>query len=269
MGLFDFFKKKTGSSQANVISPENRLEASLRKSAGEPSLQSAFYGLLLAENLFVLTVKTAIPAGNQVLETDTAVNILKLDDGTIPVFSSTDRIFDRGVIKEEVQYLAMKGEDLFNLAKGAGFVLNPYSDYGKRLLPAEVANLLNGTHTSTGHQLITLEKETPVQVGQPSKYPAEIIDALKQLFATTPSVKAAYLGWIFDPGARQPPHYIFGLHMDGPDPGITREAGFTARRFLPQQDIVDFMQLDNNGGISDYFFRQTTPFYTRQNVAAT
>jgi hypothetical protein len=63
------------------------------------------------------------------------VSILKLTDGRIPVFTAKERIFDKEVIKEKVTYLAMKGEDLFNLAKGASFVLNPYSDYGKELFP--------------------------------------------------------------------------------------------------------------------------------------
>jgi hypothetical protein len=31
--------------------------------------------------------------------------------------------------------MEMTGENLFDLAKGATFLLNPYSEYGKELLP--------------------------------------------------------------------------------------------------------------------------------------
>lgn len=34
---------------------------------------------------------------------------------------------------------------MFGLAKGATFILNPYSDYNKELIPEEIENLLNGT----------------------------------------------------------------------------------------------------------------------------
>jgi hypothetical protein len=259
MGLFDLFKKKKEPTFEN----ENPLETVLRKAASQPAYRPEFYEKLLSEKLVVLTAKTSLPNGAQTLEQDTEVNIISLQDGKIPVFTSKEKIFDKGIIKAEVPFLEMKGEDLFNLAKGATFVLNPYSDYGKELLPNEIESMLNGTVLTGRHQKIVIEKETQVQIGQPAIYPTDMVNALKILFESKPTVKKAYLGWIFNPSSGEPPHYIFALDIEGDTQSITNEAGFTAKQFLAPEDIIDFIQIDQNGGLSDYFVEQTTPFYER------
>ena len=142
MGILDIFKKKKTDSSF----PQNELEQCLMRAASETSAQKEFYQKLLWNQLYVLTTEDdAIKEGLQTLETDTTVQFVTFEDGQIPVFTSTNRFFDKGVIKEEVPYMSLKGQDLFELAKGATFVLNPYSDYGKELIPEEIENLLNGT----------------------------------------------------------------------------------------------------------------------------
>jgi hypothetical protein len=259
MGLFDIFKKK----KEPAFEKENHLETVLRKASTDVTYRPQFYQSLLAEKLVVLTTKMNLPEGVQIAEKDTDVSIVTLKNGTIPVFTSTEKIFDKGIIKEEVPFLAMKGEDLFKLAKGATFVLNPYSDYGKELLPDEIESMLDGTVLTDSHKQIVIKKDTTVQLGQPAKYPTDIIDSLKVLFLSKPAVKKGYLGWIFDPASGHPPHYIFALEIEGDAQSITNEAGFTAKQFLKPDDIVDFIQLDNKGGLSDYFVKKTKPFYER------
>jgi len=263
MGLFDIFKKKTNQQKQDDFSNENIIEKSLRKASTEPAYRAEFYKSLLAEKLFVLTDKTQLPEGVQILQENTDVNIATLPDGKIPVFTSTSKIFDKGIIKEEVPFLEMKGEDLFILATGATFILNPYSDYGKELLPNEIESLLKGTILTDNHKQITVQQDTQVQIGQPANYPTEIVNSLKALFADRPSVKAAYLGWIYNPSAGEPPHLIFALDIEGDKQSITNEAGYTAQQLSNPNDIIDFIQIDNKGGLCDYFTKQTKPFYVR------
>ena len=259
MGLFDIFKKKTNSTSGG----ENPLEIVLKKAATEVAFIPEFYKRLLTDNLVVLTAESVLPEGSQTLEKNTSVSLVTFQDGKIPVFTSTNRIFDKGIVKEEVTFLEMKGEDLFNLAKGATFILNPYSDYSKELLPNELGRILNGTILTDNHKKIVVEKETQVQIGQPANYPTDIINSLKILFASRPTVKKAYLGWIYNPSSGEPPHYIFGLDVDGEMQNITHEAGFTAQQFLSKEEIVDFIKIDDTDGLSDYFVKQTKPFYER------
>ncbi len=49
----------------------------------------------------------------------------------MPIFTTTDRIFDKGIVKEQVRFLQMKASNLFEIAKGTTFILNPYSDLAK------------------------------------------------------------------------------------------------------------------------------------------
>jgi len=263
MGLFDIFKKKTNHPKQDAFSNENIIEKSLRKAAIEPAYRAEFYKNLLSEKLIVLTDEMTLPEGIQTLQENTSVNIATLPDGKIPVFTSASKIFDKGVINKEVPFIEMKGEDLFNLATGATFILNPYSDYGKELLPGEIQSLLKGTILTDNHKQITIQEETKVQIGQPANYPTEIVNSLKTLFKDRPSVKAAYLGWILNPSSGEPPHLIFALDIDGDKQKITNEAGFTAQQLSKPNDIIDFIQINDKNGISDYFLNQTKPFYVR------
>ncbi|GAA4329163.1 enhanced serine sensitivity protein SseB [Mucilaginibacter gynuensis] len=261
MGIFDWLKKNV-TATSKVAEPANKLEAVLMKAATEPAYRPEFYNLLLSEELVVITKKNDMTQGNHTLEQDTTISIATLNDGKIPVFTSTDRIFDKGVVKETVPFVAMKGEDLFKMIAGATFILNPYSDHGKELLPAEITNLLNGTVLQPEHQHVTIEKETQVLIGQPEKYPHKMVESLKILFATKPAVKAAYLGWIHDPTSGIAPHCIIGLDIEGADPSINNEAGFLAQSHLGPGEIVDIIRVTNEPGISSYFL-STSPFYKK------
>ena len=59
------------------------------------------------------------------------------------------------------------------------------------------------------------------------------------------------------------PHLMIAIDMEGSMSSVTNEAGPLAEKLL-NNEIVDFIQIDNKGGISDYFLTQTTPFYKRK-----
>jgi tetratricopeptide (TPR) repeat protein len=142
MGLFDIFKKK----KTESTFPENELEKCLIQAASNFSAQKEFYIKLLWNQLFILTSENSIwEIRNETTENDTTVQCVTFENGQIPVFTSINRIFDKGIIKEKVPYLSLKGQDLFKALNGATFILNPYSDFAKELIPEEIENLLNGT----------------------------------------------------------------------------------------------------------------------------
>jgi hypothetical protein len=270
MKLFDVFKKRPGTpspagSTQQAPSPTGlSLEELLKLSATEPAYRPEFYNRVLSGDLVVITAGDALPLGPQVLKESTEIKILSLPDGRIPVFTSTDRIFDKQIVKEKVDTVQMTGQDLFALAKGATFVLNPYSDYGKELLPGEIENMLSGDILSGSHEVKRIQEATEVQIGQPSKYPTEIVNSLKILFAAKPEVRAAYVAWIYVPGSNEPPHYIFGIAAEpGLDPqNAINEAGLAVKGQLPEGEFVDFILLDGSGGVSSYF-NEIEPFYRK------
>lgn len=258
MGLFDSLKKNLSGEQKYSMS----LESLLQRAITEPAFRADFYKSLLTANLFVISPKSDIPDGRRTLQEGSTVNLVSLPDGNIPVFTSTERIFDNNVIQEEMQYLQMNGRDLFELAKGASFILNPYSDYGKELLSDEVEKILDGTILTESTKTMTIGKSTEVLVGQPANYPSEMISSLKKLFAERPSIKKAYLGWIHNPKSEDPPHYIFGIDADRDFQDLIPEAGFAAKQYLRSDEFVDFIKIDK-GGVSDYLVKNTKPFYEK------
>jgi hypothetical protein len=259
MGIFDIFKKK----KTNSTFPENELEKTLMEAATKASARKEFYQKLLWKELVVLTNgHVNSEEGVRTLEKDTTVQFVTFENGQIPVFTSTNRIFDKGIIKEQVPFMALKGQDLFEVAKGATFILNPYSDYGKELLPNEIESLLNGSIFEQ-HNEMTIEQDTEIQIGQPAQHPTELVNGLIKLFKEKESVKAAYLAAIKMDKTEKLPHLMIAIDVEGKMSSITNEAGPLAEKLL-NNEIVDFIQIDNKGGISDYFLTQTEPFYKRK-----
>ena len=233
------------------------------KAATEPVYRAEFYRQLMTAELVVLTDGKDAQEGQNTLVQDTQVNIMTLQDGRIPVFSATNRIFDNGVIKEQVPYMQMASKDLLNMTQNATLVLNPYSDYGKELVPNEINSILDGTIHSKGNQ-ITIEKDTEIQIGQPANYPTDLVSSLKKLFANKSNVNAAYLAQIHNPESGDPPHLLIGIDADGELTAVSQDAGMTAQQFLKDGELVDFIKIDKSGGVSDYFLQQTKPFYEKK-----
>ena len=142
MGIFDIFKKK----KTDTTFPENELERCLMLAATDLAMRKEFYQKLVWNQLYILTAEEpSSEEGFRTLEKDTTVQFVTFEDGQIPIFTSTNRIFDKGIIKEKVHYMSIKGQDLFGLTKGVTFIINPYSDYAKELIPEEIEQIMNGT----------------------------------------------------------------------------------------------------------------------------
>jgi tetratricopeptide (TPR) repeat protein len=142
MGLFDLFKKK----KTESTFPENELEVSLMNAASDVAAQKAFYQKLLWSQLVVLNGDPSnSKETTQAEDENMTIHLVAFDNKHVPVFTSPNRIFDKNIVKEEVSYMSIQGQALFEFAKGATFILNPYSDHWKELIPEEIENLMNGT----------------------------------------------------------------------------------------------------------------------------
>jgi len=255
--LFKFLKKKQ----------TDNFEALLQKAAKKPAYRIEFLKRLLTEKLVVITKNDVGVEGFRVVQENTTFQLSSYKDGRIPVFTSTERIFDGGVIKEQVNFLELKGADLLQILKGKTLIINPYSDFGKELLPNEIDGLLDGTIFSNGPQKIVLKENTKVTIGQPAIYPTAVVNALIKLFSEKPNVEAAYVAFIHFPSSVEPPHYIFGLDVKDNWDEISNEAGWLIQEVLSTGEIVDIVQLSKPGEIAGFenYFKTISPFYRRAN----
>jgi hypothetical protein len=139
MGLFNFLKKdKQEVSQTNDI-----LADLLVRATEDTNLRPLFYKTLLSSELIVLTDEVKESYGKTVLKKDSKIKIATFEDGKIPIFSSTDRIFDNRIITSKVPFIGIKGKDLLETTMGGKLILNPYSNVKKELSSAEVELLLS------------------------------------------------------------------------------------------------------------------------------
>ncbi|WP_433900861.1 SseB family protein [Sphingobacterium puteale] len=142
MGLFDIFKKKKNISTF----PENELERCLLRGTNNIEAQKEFYQKLLWSNLYILTMDLVDSNMAEQNPEKVTVKAATFEGGQVPIFTSINRIFDKGIVKEgKVNYIGIKGQDLFDGIKAATFVLNPYSEYCKEMKPAEIDDILNGS----------------------------------------------------------------------------------------------------------------------------
>ncbi len=255
MGLFDFLKPKP----SPALMPAATLEALLAQAAQDPVYQPEFYRRLLVEPLVIITAGDPAMAEEKSYVSDgSPLQVVCWENGHIPVFTTPARIFDAGVVQHQVVYSQLKGRALLEMLRDKTLFINPYSDFTKELLPAEIGRILDGTVLQTGTR-ITVEKKTQVRIGQPAVYPTEMVQALVRLLGQEPRVRTGYLAWIHDPAAPEPPHYILCLDVEGEMRTISQKTGFVAQQFLAKGELIDIVQAGQSS-LTDYF-RQTKPFY--------
>lgn len=244
--------------------PQNALEETLMQAASDPAARPEFYRLLLASDLLVIgNIEGQAQDGRE--QTVSAGQNLQIMPATykgqncIPVFSSLVRL--QAYLTRQESYVALNGRALFEIAQDAMFVLNPNSDYGKDLLPEEVANLL----APQPPQAVTIDKPTQVLIGQPAVYPHALVDALKVAFAARPQVLAAFLVQIGFPDAAPPPHPLIGVETTGDWKTLSAEIGRIATAAMPGivLDIAPIDRAKQDDGLTAALLA-TEPFYIRK-----
>ncbi len=170
---------------------ENALEKSLRLAADEPAHRPDFFKTLLNSTIYILGT-TVTGEGLSSLEAGSNISIAhwQKPDGSavIPFFSSLQTL--QKSIDSEESYIEIPARSLFEITQGTPLFLNPKSPYGKEFFPEEVRHLLCDEIGQKPTQR-TVEKDTQVLLGQPSQYPAKMVNSLTQLLATHHNVKRA------------------------------------------------------------------------------
>ena len=235
-----------------MFTPENHLEERLVAASSDPAARPDFYRQLIASNIFVV---------NQGSASEGQLKIAAVEyDGKsyLPIFSSLTRL--QTTIRGEVTYLAMNALEFMKMTRGAKLLLNPGSDYGKELLPGEIASIIDGTIWKPSSSYTTT-KDTQVLIGQPARYPEELVQVLKRVFARNENVRAAYVAHFFNPATGDRAHTLVAIDADGDWDRIVSEAGMAANGVTIPDPPVDFMQL--RGASLESYFRSVEPFYRR------
>ena len=250
--------------EAVTFTPSNPLEESLVKSAHDPAHRPQFYRDLLASDIFLIhqgpppdRPGTHVAGEGERL----IIRPLSLDGKEyLPIFSSLAAL--QAVLSEQVSYVALNAAAFFKMTTGADVVLNPGSDYGKELTKDEIARLLDGSiwKPTGGYEV---QRDTQVQIGQPARYPKDLVEALSRLFTTVSEVRAAYLALFYNPGQDERPHTLIAIEVTGNWESVVAQAGIVAGAIAVPDPPVDFMRLTDRSGFGEYFRKDCRPFYER------
>lgn len=238
-------------------------EALMQNAAADVNLRFDFYRTLPQQQVFVITSpNTQVMAQEGSLKDNTNVELATFPDGKIPFFTALPRIFEKNVVKDQVPYLEMKAGDLFGLTKGATLILNPFTDFGKELVPQEIEQILDGSILGGAIHEVDVPRDTQVRIGQPAILPTAMLDKLISVFSDRDDVNAAYLAVVDMVESGNPPRLLIAMNITGDRQTIFEETGRTAQQFLQQGESIDIMELSPENGISTYFDDQQ-PFFTK------
>ena len=111
-----------------------------------------------------------------------------------PFFTSEDGLNETisAVPGYESRYLALTCRQLWELTRGSTLVLSPNSMHGKKFLPGEIGQLVDGSAAMSTH---VVAAETRVLVGRPAIIPPGMEEALTGIFSNSREVESAFLGW--------------------------------------------------------------------------
>lgn len=238
------------------------LEELLQRAGNEPKFRPEFYRRMLTDELIVVMERSQQPENTgDDDDDDSDVTIASFPDGAIPVFTSMDRIYDKGVNKEQLPVMQMQGDKLLALLKGRMLVVNPYSDFGKQLLPEEVDRMLDGTILESVQREIDVQQPMKIALGIPSPAPEDLLLAMRDMLKSKPEVKSAYIGLIHFVETNEPPHFIFAFEGDTDLRHINKEAGELAQRTRPGE-MFDFVTIPGQS-FDEFFYKHNKPFYVR------
>jgi len=246
MGLFDFLKPK--------INETENIEMIFEKAANDTSYRPLFYRALIQSELFILTTdKYEFPKGKFISDKDTKLQVRTFENGLVPVFTSTDRIFDNNIVKGQVNYAAMKASVIFEMFKDkATFILNPYSKVSKELLPEEIRQLRTNGFFSPD-EISTIEAGETISLGIPAKYPVNVAESLKRYCGTKKQIRGAYLAVITVDSAGKSPHLLLGIDANKTNTQeIFSEIGEVVRPYLGEGEIIDMLDLSDKTNTTKY-----------------
>lgn len=259
---------------------DHNLESLLKLAATESMYRTAFFRALLDATVLVLVDDAEQHAedGAMTFTAGNGVNILHWEkqdgESVIPFFTSVEVLQqaleiaeDNHTDSEKQPFVAMPVRVLFEMTQGAHLFLNPKSEHGKEFWPQEVAMLLENGGLAQPAEMV-VDKESQILLGQPTEYPAAMVDALIQLFSQRKPVRRAFLALMHDKSVDEKPNLLVGLEVDGTDDEIDQliqEAGNVASDHAPDDEPVDFCVVsEKERGVSHYLMTHTQAFYQRK-----
>jgi hypothetical protein len=223
--------------------PENELEKTMLRAASDQSARPDFYRLLLTSELWLIG------------ELGEGMSLETVQNNGVsyhPVFTALSRL--KALAPDDCPHFKLAGRVLFEATRGARFVINPGSEFGKTMTPEEIAWFLGAFAQGRGD----------IIVAQPKVFPTKLVKSLCILFTSRSLIRAAHLVYVARDGIDQEAHPMIGLEADGDVPRLAQEIFEIAEAVLPGAPI-EVVYLDTTKQLDPLqtHLLSVPPFYRR------
>lgn len=235
----------------------NPLERLLERVTLEPAYGPEFYQTLLEGDVYAL-----IPAGEHpTVEGKVRFVMWAREDGqqVIPFFASRPAV--RRALNPNTHALRLTGRVFLESCRGAIVVLNPNERYFCRMMPGEVALLLDTGSPNAAQNYVT-SRDMQVELAVPDA-PTELLTSLSLLFAQQPAVDRVYMVTL-RPDEQSAPVWLIAAFID-----TDMAANWVAQQMsalladLPPRCSVDFARLTPGNPMATAIEATVAPFYER------
>lgn len=244
--------------------PQNRLEELLVLSCENLVYRPQFYRKLIDSSIYVLPAPSSVDAESGKLKTpNIRLQMIKLSgQAFLPMFTSLKRIQES--VAAPVKYLQIPCKTLFEITQGTDLFLNPYSEYGKQVLPEEAKGLVDGSYFFQ----LAEEKFNDIFLSQPLEAPAQLIDSLTKIFQEMPEVKSAYLAQCLNHDRDNLPGLLIAIEASGDWEKLAAMAAHACAGLSQDFDFVDFYPLKQGHpqALEEYFYQKVKPFFRRKFI---
>ncbi|MEN9347144.1 MAG: hypothetical protein RLZZ77_655 [Bacteroidota bacterium] len=244
---------------------QSPLEYLLRRGLEQPSVRPEFYRRFLQETVHVITLDPNFSNGLTTIRRGEKLNLFAFSNGMIPVFTSIERIYDRGIVKQKVNHIQLRGDQLLKSELGLSFSVNPYSEIGKEISKEEVVRILDGSLVAQLEADLGPDKSVLIKLSKPSQVPFELVSELSRVCHKMPNVKCVHLGWWEDPLSGVEPHYIVAVDTTFGFESIKHEVQFACLQVLGRASAFDLRELRELKIIEDYFTQNPQLIYDRES----
>lgn len=173
----------------------------------------------------------------------------------IPVFTSLTRL--RVIAPDGTGYMRVAGRGLASVRpQGVPVVVNPGSDVGTVLAPADVAELGSAPQPADPWLL----------VGEPAQEPEELLEAIRGLAEEEPAIRKAYRGLLLKRGAASS-ELVVGLELEedvAREPVLEAVAAAARGAGLESLAVVIVDGDEPSDPVGRFLTGQTQPFYVRE-----
>ncbi len=151
---------------------------------------------------------------------------------------------------EDLKTLVIKDAD-----KIKGFTINPFTQ--NIIITPELMEYFSHRNSE-----IVIKKETKIMLGQPAKYPHEMVKELADFFKRQKEVESAYLFLAHREGDEQP-NLMLIIDFKGEKDVLFPQVAAVAQKYLGRDEYIDMVPMSSGFGADAV--KNTEPFYKKKS----